>query len=131
MTLDCQLPTHCCLNLIARSPGAEIRRQSQAGELFDGLMCGTIFPQTNRVVGINHDLSGFHQRRHACGITGIFNKHQERCGVWYEATVVRDTVGNRGHTKFTHAIVDVVSCMILLKRSGAFPDGQVAGRKIR
>ena len=44
MTLDCQLPTHCRLNLIA---GAEIRRQSQAGELFDGLMRGTVFPQTN------------------------------------------------------------------------------------
>ena len=45
--------------------------------------------------------------------------------------MVRDTIGNGGHAKFPHAVVDVVSCMILFKRGGAFPDGQVAGCQIR
>ncbi|MNI92945.1 hypothetical protein D3C73_1508130 [compost metagenome] len=60
MALNGQFPAYCRFDLIARTPGAEVGRQAQAGELLYRLVSRTVFPQTNRVVGIDHDLSGFH-----------------------------------------------------------------------
>ena len=59
--------------------------------------------------GVDHHLTLFHQRRHTHRVTRIFNEHQEGGGVRQETAVQNDTVGNRGHTEFTHAVVDVVT----------------------
>ena len=115
MALDRQLPAHRGFNLIARTPGAEIGRQAQAGQLLHGLVGRTIFPQTDRVMGIHHDLPRFHQCRHARCVARIFNEHQEGGGIGYESTVMSDTIGNGGHTEFTHAIVNVIARQILFQ----------------
>ena len=130
MTLHRQLPADRCLHLIARTPGAEVRCQAQAGELFDGLVRRPIFSQTNRVMGIDHNLPGFHECRHACGVTRILDKHQEGRRVRHKATVMSDAVGNGGHAKFTHAVVNIIASGIFFQGCRAFPDSQVAGREI-
>ncbi|CCJ85576.1 hypothetical protein BN133_1953 [Cronobacter dublinensis 582] len=82
-------------------------------------------------MGINHDLARLHQRRHTRRVTGVFDKHQEGRGVRHKAAVVGDTVGNRRHAEFAHAVVNVVTRRIFFERGGARPDSQVAGREIR
>ena len=82
-------------------------------------------------MGIDHDLPGLHQGRHARGVAGVFHKHQEGRGIRNEAPVQGDAVGHRGHAKFAHAVVDIVARRIVFNRCRARPDGQVTRRKIR
>ena len=131
MALYCQLPAHRGLDLIARTPGAEVWRQAQARQLFNGLVGWPVFPKPDGVMGVNHNLPRFHQSRHACGVTGVFHKHQEGGGVGDKSPVMSDTVGNGGHAELAYAIVNIVSGDILFQRCRARPDGQVAGGQIR
>jgi hypothetical protein len=45
-------------------------------------------------MGIDHDLSGFHQRRHTRRVARILHKHQEGGGVRHKAAVMGDAVGD-------------------------------------
>ena len=109
MTLYRQFPRHRGLDLIAWSPGAEVWRQSQAGQLFYRLVRRTIFAETDGVVGIDHDLPRFHQRRHTRRVAGIFDEHQEGGSIRYKPAVVGDAVGDGRHPEFTYAVVNIVA----------------------
>ncbi len=126
-----QLPAHRRLNLIAWTPGTEIWRQAQAGQLFHRLVGRAIFTQPDGVVGIDHDLPGLHQCCHTRGITRIFHEHQEGGGIRHKPAVMGDTVGNGGHAELTHPVVDIVPGDIFFQRGGARPDGQVTRGQIR
>ncbi len=103
-----QLPAHRRFDLIARTPGAEVWRQAQARQLFNRLVRGAVFSQTDGVVGVDHNLPRLHQRGHARRVTGVLDEHQEGGGVGHKAAVVGDAVGNRGHAELAHAVVNVV-----------------------
>ena len=94
-------------------------------------MGGAVFSQTDGVVGIDHNLPRLHQRCHARRVTGVLDEHQEGGGVGYEAAVVGDAVGDRGHPELAHAVVDIVPGNILLQRFRARPDGQVTRCQVR
>ena len=80
MALYCQLPAHRGLNLIARTPVLKfgVRRRLASCSTAVGW---PVFPKPDGVMGVNHNLPRFHQSRHACGVTGVFHKHQEGGGV--------------------------------------------------
>ena len=82
-------------------------------------------------MGIDHDLPGLHQGRHARGVAGVFHKHQEGRGIRNEAPVQGDAVGHRGHAKLAHPVVDIIARRIFFNRCRSRPDGQVTRRKIR
>ena len=103
---------------------------AQGSHLLYRLVSRAIFAQTDGVVGVDHHLTLFHQRRHAYRVTRVFHEHQEGRGVRQEAAVQRDTVGNRGHTEFAYAVVDVVTGSVFVDRLSAGPQGQVGRRQV-
>ncbi|MNS69009.1 hypothetical protein D3C72_1023120 [compost metagenome] len=131
VALNRQLPANGGFHLIARAPGAEVRRQAQAGELFNRLVRRPIFAKPDGVVGINHNLPRLHQRRHTRRVAGILDKHQEGGGIRHKSAVMGETIGNRRHPELTHAVVDVVPGDILFERFRAGPDSQVTRGQIR
>lgn len=89
-----------------------------------------VFAQTDGVVGVDHHLTLFHQRGHTYCVTCVLDEHQEGGGVRQETAVQGDTVGNRGHTEFAHAVVDVVTGSVFVDRFRAGPQGQVTWRQV-
>ena len=67
---------------------------------------------------MNHTL--LHECAHTYRITRVFHKHQEGCHVRDKAAMQRDTIGNRGHTKLAHAIIDIVAVIVFFDAFRAF-----------
>src|SRR5690606_39173079 len=125
MTLNAVFPRHRRFNLVTWTPCAHVRGHAQRSHLLYWLVGRTVFAQTDRVVGVDHHLTLFHQRSHTHGVTCIFHKHQESRGVRQETTVQSDTVGNRGHPEFTYTVMDVVTGSIFVDWLRSGPQGQV------
>ena len=103
----------------------KVWRGAKAGQLFDRLMRWTIFAQTDRVVRVDMDNTLLHQCPHSYGITCVFHKHQEGRHVRDKSAMQSDTIGNSGHTKFTHTVIDVVARSVVLDTFGVFKQGEV------
>ena len=89
-----------------------------------------VFAQTDGVVGVDHHLTLLHQRRHTYRVTRVLDEHQEGGGVRQETAVQGDAVGNRGHTEFAHAVVDIVTGSVFVDGLRAGPQGQVTWRQV-
>ena len=98
--------------------------------MLNRLVRRAIFTQTNRVVGIDHDLTNLHQRGHADGVTGVIREHHKGSGVGNEATGQCDTVGDGSHAEFAYAVEQVVAAFIGRDALGTLPPGQVRARQV-
>src|SRR5690606_18060405 len=74
MTLNAVFPRHRRFNLVTWTPCAHVRGHAQRSHLLYWLVGRTVFAQTDRVVGVDHHLTLFHQRSHTHGVTCIFHK---------------------------------------------------------
>ena len=79
----------------------------------------SIFALTDGVVGIDEYTLLFHQRRHPHGVTRIFHEDQEGCRVGDEAAMQRHAGSDGAHSKFAHAVVDVIAVGLLRDRGAA------------
>ena len=125
------LPGHRGFHRVAGAPGAHVRGQAQVGHLFDGLVSRAVFTQADGIVGIDQNVGLMHQGRHAHRVAGIFHEHQEGAAVGAQAAVQAETILDRGHGEFTHAVMDVVAAGIIRgDRLAALPDGVVGAGQI-
>ena len=125
-TLQRILPAHRRFNGIGWTPGVEVRRAAQAGQLLDWLVSRTVFAQTDGVVGVDMDHALLHQGRHAHGIAGVFHEHQEGRAVRHQAAVQGNAVHDGGHAELAHTVVHVVAAGVISGDAlAAFPQGQV------
>ena len=98
--------------------------------MFDRLVCWAIFTQTNRVMGVDHDLTHFHQRGHTDRVAGVIREHHERSGVGNKAAGQRNAIGDRGHTEFAHTVKQIVAAVVGGHALGALPPGQIGTGQI-
>ena len=75
--------------------------------MLDGLMGGSVFPYSNRVMGHHPDHRKLHQRGHAHGRTQIVGEHEERRAERSEPSMGGDRIAGCAHGMFTHPKVDV------------------------
>jgi hypothetical protein len=90
--LDGGLPRHGGFHRVGRAPHAHVRRQAQVGQLFNRLVRGAVFAQTDGIVRVDLDVALLHQRRHAHGVARVFHEDQEGGAVGNEAAVQGDAV---------------------------------------
>ncbi len=131
-TFDRGLPRNGALDRVARTPNVVARDQAQARQMLDRLMRRTVFAQADRIVRVDVDRLCRDQRRHAHRVACVVGEHEERRIVRDESTVQRETVADRAHAEFAHAVVDVVRGRIggidVLR---ALPDREIRAGEIR
>ena len=82
--------------------------------MLDRLVRRAIFAKPDAVMGHNVDHTGTLQRRKPdCG-AAIIAKHQECAAIGDEPPVQRHSVHRRRHAKFTDAVIDIATRIIIL-----------------
>ncbi len=77
--------------------------------MLDGLMGGSVFAQTDGIVGKNVDDAQLHQRRQTNRRPHIVGKDEEGAAVRDDAAVQSQTVQDGSHAIFTHAKTEVTA----------------------
>ena len=75
--------------------------------MFNRLVGGAVFAQTNRVVREHMDHALLHQRSHADRVARVVAEGEEGAAIRNEATVQCHAIHDGSHAKFAHAVVDV------------------------
>ncbi|RMT21917.1 hypothetical protein ALP52_05981 [Pseudomonas amygdali pv. mori] len=131
IALDGVFPGHGRFHGICRTPGVQVRRGTQAGQLLDRLVSRAVFAQTDGVVGEYVDHALLHQRGHTHRVASVFHEDQEGCAIRHEAAVQGDTIHHGAHTELTNTVVQVVAVGVFASDAlAAFPDGQVGAGQV-
>jgi hypothetical protein len=73
-------PCHSGFHCVARTPVVQIRDQTQAGNVFYGLMRRTIFTETDRIMGTNRLRTFISAAMRS--VAAVVREGQESCAEW-------------------------------------------------
>ena len=110
---QCDLPALRRLDDVGRAEHVQVRDRTQGGQVFDRLVCRTVFAKADGVMRHDVDDALFHQRRKADRRTAVIGKHEERAGVGHHAAMQRHAVHRSRHAVLAHAVMDKASLEVI------------------
>ena len=130
LTFDRLRPCHSRFYGIARTPIIEMWNQSQARDLFNGLMRRPIFTQTYRVMSKHKYRPQLHQRCHTNRIAAVILKSQKGSAKRDITTMKCHTIHHGTHAKFSYTVIDLIPRLPGPNSNTLFPISEVRSRKI-
>lgn len=100
--------------------------------MFNRLVSGSIFTQSNGIMGHNIDNSSLSQGRDTHGISHVVCEDEEGGAVWDEARqVLLDAIANGSHGMLSHTKSDIALCRrVLLEVSITLEESHVGGCQV-
>src|SRR5215510_7750307 len=93
---------------IARAHDENVRHRAKSGEVFDGLVRGAVFAETDGVVGENENDRQLHQSGEADGRLVVIAEIEEGPAEWTQATESHPAHSS-AHGVFADAVVNVAA----------------------